>query len=119
MAVVKRGFTVTRTPMGQLFEGATGDLRTVLLNEEGVEAVGGAPYHCAQDAIQYISEVSPDRAGDIWRQDVSAEIKKSLSNARTVISWVASRVASEPSQVCKGLLSFAFHQKPIAVVTFD
>ena len=32
---------------------------------------------------------------------------------------MSSRVASEPSQVCKGLLSFAFHQKPIAVVTFD
>ena len=59
MAVVKRGFTVTKTPMGQLFEGATGELRTVLMNEAGVETAGGTPYHCVQDAIQYICEVSP------------------------------------------------------------
>ena len=98
MAVVKRGFTVTRTPMGQLFEGATGDLRTVLLNEEGVEAVGGAPYHCAQDAIQYICEVSPDRAADIWRRDINEETKMALK--LNLLDW---QVQNGFNGVCKGL----------------
>ena len=114
MAVVKRGFTVTRTPMGQLFEGATGDLRTVLLNEEGVEAVGGAPYHCAQDAIQYICEVSPDRAADIWRKDINEETKMALK-----LNLPDRLVQNGFNGVCKGLHSFAFSRKPVSVVTFD
>ena len=114
MAVVKRGFTVTRTPMGQLFEGATGDLRTVLLNEEGVETVGGAPYHCTQDAIQYICEVSPDRAADIWRRDINEETKMALK--LNLLDW---QVQKGFNGVCKGLHSFAFSRKPVSVVTFD
>ena len=125
MAVAKRGFTVTRTPMGQLFEGATGDLRTVLLNEEGVEAVGGAPYHCAQDAIKYICEVNDTRAACIWNYDVNAETKTQLINNRFSNVELNSDsvddclVSNETAGVFKGLREFAFHNKKIAVVTFD
>ena len=96
MTTVKRGFTVTRIPMSQLFEGATGDIRTVLMNGEGLETVGGEPYHCAQDAIQYVCDVSVDRASSIWRKEINNSFKN------------------------EGIIrEFVFHKKPIAVVTFD
>ena len=114
MAVVKRGFTVTRTPMAQLFEGATGELRTVLMNEAGVETAGGTPYHCVQDAIKYICEVNDTRAACIWNYDVNAETKAQLSNNRTFMSDDRN---SNDQKVA--LREFVFHRKPIPVVTFS
>ena len=110
----KRGFTVTKTHMGQLFEAATGELRTVLLNEEGVETAGGTPYHCIQDAIQYVCEVGPERAGEIWRKDVNEDTKMALNSNQ------ADRLVQNGfNGVYKGLHSFVFSRKPVSVCTFD
>lgn len=104
--VSKRGFTVTRTPMSALFQGAHGELRSVRLGPDGQEAADGIVYYCVQDAIQYVCDISEKRASNTWNEDINMSTKALISTSRISGGWI-------------GLSEFVFHRQPLTVVTFD
>ena len=81
----KHGFTVTKTPMSSLVQGAKGNLHRVKINSQGIEDADGFVMHCIQDAIKYVGGVSADRASDIWRKEVSDDTKAKLSRKNEIV----------------------------------